>query len=97
VLRVRGRELPLVEGAPLLMGVVNASPESFSDGGLYAGLDAQVARALDLVAAGAHLIDVGGESGVTDRGPLPAEVREHLAAIGADLARMYGTDPVLRA
>ena len=73
VLRVRGRELPLVAGAPLLMGVVNASPESFSDGGLYAGLDAQVARALDLVAAGAHLIDVGGESGVTDRGPLPAE------------------------
>jgi dihydropteroate synthase len=47
------------------MGVVNASPESFSDGGLYAPVDQQAARAEELVAAGAGIIDVGGESGVT--------------------------------
>src|SRR5262249_52229112 len=47
------------------MGVVNASPESFSDGGAYTTLDRQVARAEELVAAGAGIIDVGGESGVT--------------------------------
>jgi dihydropteroate synthase len=47
------------------MGIVNASPESFSDGGRWATLDAQVERALELVADGADLIDVGGESGVT--------------------------------
>src|SRR3954447_9425665 len=56
------------------MGVVNASPESFSDGGLYATVDQQAARAEELVAAGAGIIDVGGESGVTGMGPLePAE------------------------
>ncbi len=51
------------------MGVVNASPESFSDGGLYATVDQQVERALELVAAGAGIIDVGGESGVTGMAP----------------------------
>lgn len=47
------------------MGIVNASPESFSDGGELPTLDAQVTRALELVAAGADIVDVGGESGVT--------------------------------
>jgi dihydropteroate synthase len=55
------------------MGIVNASPESFSDGGEVGGLDAQVERALALVEQGADLIDVGGESGVTDRDPVSAE------------------------
>ena len=55
------------------MGVVNASPESFSDGGLYATVDQQVDRAEELVAAGAGIIDVGGESGVTGMAPLEAE------------------------
>src|SRR5262245_54614260 len=54
------------------MGVVNASPESFSDGGLYATVDQQVNRAEELVAAGAGIIDVGGESGVTGMPPLDA-------------------------
>jgi dihydropteroate synthase len=47
------------------MGIVNASPESFSDGGRWSTLDAQVERARELVEQGADLIDVGGESGVT--------------------------------
>jgi len=71
--RVRGVELTCSPAAPLVMGVVNASPESFSDGGLATTLDAQVARAHELVAAGAHLIDVGGESGVTNTEPLTPE------------------------
>lgn len=54
------------------MGIVNASPESFSDGELVGALDDQVERALAMSAAGAALIDVGGESGVTDRDPVPA-------------------------
>jgi len=57
---------------PAIMGVVNASPESFSDGGDLVGVDAQVARAEELVEAGAAIIDVGGESGVTNRPPLDA-------------------------
>jgi dihydropteroate synthase len=44
------------------MGVLNVTPDSFSDGGLYATADAAVARGLELMAAGADLIDVGGES-----------------------------------
>ena len=55
------------------MGIVNASADSFSDGGAYGTLDAQVERALALVAEGASIIDVGGESGVTDTAPRAPE------------------------
>ena len=52
------------------MGVVNASPDSFSDAGRFAGAGDQFARARELVGAGADLIDVGGESGITNRPPV---------------------------
>ena len=52
------------------MGIVNASPDSFSDAGRFAGPDDQFARARELVGAGADLIDVGGESGITNRPPV---------------------------
>jgi dihydropteroate synthase len=52
---------------PWLMGIVNASPDSFSDAGLEQTLDARVERARALIAAGAEVIDIGGESGVTNR------------------------------
>jgi dihydropteroate synthase len=52
---------------PWLMGIVNASPDSFSDAGAYPDVDARVARARELLAAGADIIDVGGESGITLR------------------------------
>ncbi|MGW7055650.1 dihydropteroate synthase [Streptomyces sp. NPDC054887] len=62
-LRERGR----VEGLPewdrcAVMGVVNVTPDSFSDGGRWFDTTAAVKRGLDLVAQGADLIDVGGES-----------------------------------
>ena len=57
----------------LIMGIVNASPESFSDGGRWATLDDRVARALELVQQGADLIDVGGESGVAGIPAIAAE------------------------
>lgn len=78
VLRASGRVLEL-GGRPRLMGVVNASPDSFSDGGRNATLDQQVALAHELVAAGAELIDVGGESAATDRAPVAIE--EELARV----------------
>lgn len=66
-----GRVLTL--GArPWLMGVVNASPESFSDGAGVGDVDAQVARAAELLDDGADIIDVGGESAITNRPPLSA-------------------------
>jgi dihydropteroate synthase len=69
-LRVPGRTLDIERGRPLLMGIVNASPESFSDGAEVADLAAQLRRALELTEQGADLIDVGGESGVTGVAPL---------------------------
>jgi dihydropteroate synthase len=69
-LRLPGRTLELERGRPLIMGIVNASPESFSDGAEVAGLAKQVRRALALTEEGADLIDVGGESGVTGFPPL---------------------------
>src|SRR3954465_7073764 len=61
-----GRTLVLGE-RPWLMGIVNASPGSFSHGGAYPDLDARVRRARALLDAGADIIDVGGESGITRR------------------------------
>ena len=61
-------------GHPLVMGIVNASPDSFSDAVRHTTLDAQVAHARRLVAEGADLVDVGGESGVTYTGATAEEV-----------------------
>jgi len=58
---------------PFLMGVVNATPDSFSDGGLFLDRDAAVARALRLAEEGADLIDVGGESTRPGAPPVLAE------------------------
>ena len=60
ILRLRGCTLELEHGRPLLMGIVNASPESFSDGSDVADLATQLRRALALAEQGADLIDVGG-------------------------------------
>jgi dihydropteroate synthase len=73
ILRLGDRRFEIERGAPLVMGIVNASPESFSDGGRWSTLDEQVARALELVEQGAQLIDVGGESGVTGVPAVAAE------------------------
>jgi dihydropteroate synthase len=57
-----GRSCRLSLGRPLIMGILNVTPDSFSDGGRYQSLDAAVRRGLELAAEGADLIDVGGES-----------------------------------
>ena len=84
LLRCRSFEWRPTNRTPLVMGVVNASPDSFSDGGELGDLDAQVERALALVADGADIIDVGGESGVTDTPVSPAdlEVRRVVPLVG---------------
>ncbi len=56
-----GRPLPVGERT-LVMGVLNVTPDSFSDGGRLLDLDAAVARGLAMVADGADVVDVGGES-----------------------------------
>lgn len=55
------------------MGVLNVTPDSFSDGGRYATIDSAIARAQEMVAEGADLIDVGGETTRPGSQPVPAE------------------------
>lgn len=58
---VRGKAIDLTKRG-MIMGIVNATPDSFSDGGLHANANAAVAHALEMIAEGAEIIDVGGES-----------------------------------
>ena len=71
-LRTAGGTL-FLGGRPWLMGIVNATPDSFSDAGQNRTLEERVALAGRLLAEGAEVIDIGGESGVTNRPPVPAE------------------------
>ncbi len=64
---------------PLVMGVVNVTPDSFSDGGRHATPDAAVRHALRLVEEGADLLDIGGES--TRPGAAPVPVDEEIRRI----------------
>jgi dihydropteroate synthase len=57
----RGRSL-LPDARPRIMGILNVTPDSFSDGGLSDSLGSALARGLELVGEGADIIDVGGES-----------------------------------
>jgi len=64
---------------PLLMGVVNVTPDSFSDGGLFFDPQQAVVHALGLIEEGADLIDVGGES--TRPGAQPIDAAEELRRV----------------
>jgi dihydropteroate synthase len=71
-LRAGGQRITLA-GAPLLMGIVNATSDSFSDGGELPDVGARVARAHELAADGARILDVGGESAFGGRPSVPAD------------------------
>ncbi|OGS63417.1 MAG: dihydropteroate synthase [Euryarchaeota archaeon RBG_19FT_COMBO_69_17] len=70
------------------MGVLNVTPDSFSDGGLYDSPDAAVSRALRMVEEGADVIDLGGESTRPGADPVPADVE--WSRVGPVLARLAG-------
>jgi dihydropteroate synthase len=88
-----------------LMGILNATPDSFSDRQGEKGLEELVARGRALAAAGAAIVDVGGESGRTDREPVPVEVEvarvvpviERLAAEGLIVSVDTWRAPVVEA
>ncbi len=84
-LAARGVRIPLDD--MVLMGIVNVTPDSFSDGGMYESPDAAVAHGLDLVAQGAAIVDVGGESTRPGADPVPeAEERARVLPVVAELA-----------
>jgi dihydropteroate synthase len=64
---------------PLLMGILNVTPDSFSDGGRFFDADAAVEHGVQLVAEGADLLDVGGES--TRPGAAPVDAEEELRRV----------------
>lgn len=85
------RSLPLARGRrlaldrPLVMGILNVTPDSFSDGGALPTPEAAARRAAELVAQGADLLDLGGESTRPGHTPVPAEeeIRRVVPAVAA--------------
>ena len=88
----RPRSLRLKDGRvirfPAVMGILNVTPDSFSDGGLYMDLDRAVEHALAMEAAGAAIIDIGGES----TRPVGASV----VAVEAEMERVLPVIEALR-
>jgi dihydropteroate synthase len=76
--QIRSRTLTL--DRPLIVGILNVTPDSFSDGGSYFAADAAVAHAEQLVADGADVLDVGGES-TRPQGAAPVEASEELRRV----------------
>lgn len=90
---------------PIIMGILNVTPDSFSDGGRYNRLDAALARAEQMVAQGAGIIDVGGESTRPDSPPVEPQaemdrvlpVLERLQGLGVPLSLDTRRTAVMRA
>lgn len=76
--RIRSQTIDLTHRA-LIMGVLNVTPDSFSDGGQYADPETAIARGLAMVEEGADILDIGGES--TRPGATPVEADEELQRI----------------
>ena len=75
----RERFLSLIGTRPVIMGIVNVTPDSFSDGGLFATRDAALAQARKLAADGADIVDVGAES--TRPGHTPVSAQDEWARL----------------
>ena len=73
------RERTLTFERALVMGILNVTPDSFSDGGRFASTTAAIERGLELVAQGADIVDIGGESHVP--GAEPVDLREELRRV----------------
>ncbi len=85
--KIKSRTLEWAE-RPLIMGILNVTPDSFSDAGTYLDPDAALDRALELEAEGADILDLGGES--TRPGAEPITAETELARILPVLRRLNG-------
>jgi dihydropteroate synthase len=89
-LRLRDRTVAIERGRPLVMGIVNTGPDSFSDDVRLGTVQEQIEHGLALAADGADLVDVGGESGVTYT---PATTTEgEIARVAPVVARLAAQD-----
>ena len=71
--KLRGKVLEL-GGRTLVMGILNITPDSFSDGGKFADYERALAHAFEMISAGADILDIGGESTRPGSAPAPLEV-----------------------
>ncbi|MEO0665805.1 MAG: dihydropteroate synthase [Pseudomonadota bacterium] len=78
--------------APRLMGIINATPDSFSDGGRYDSTEAAMRHAADLAEAGADILDIGGES--TRPGADVVEIEEEIARTAPAIRAMSVAAPI---
>jgi len=90
---LRGTEQLLGERT-LVMGVLNVTPDSFSDGGRFAGADAAIARGMELFAQGAEWVDVGGESTRPGAAPVMAEEETRRVVPVIEGLRSRGAGPL---
>src|SRR5579862_6790296 len=90
VWRCRDRLLR-TDARALVMGIVNVTPDSFSDGGRFTALDAAVAHSLRLVEQGADILDIGGES--TRPGAQPVSLDEELSRVLPVVRELAGRTP----
>ncbi|MGI2326063.1 MULTISPECIES: dihydropteroate synthase [Methylococcus] len=81
----------LAQDRPLIMGILNVTPDSFSDGGLYDDVEQAVRRGVFMAGEGADVIDVGGES--TRPGAEPVEAAVQLARVVPVIERLRGLLP----
>ncbi len=89
-LQIRGRLL-LSGGGPFVFGVLNVTPDSFSDGGRYAGASEAIDAGVRLAEEGADVIDIGGESTRPGSRPVPADEQiRRTQPVIAELARRFG-------
>lgn len=86
--RLRAGRFLLTLDRPLIMGVVNVTPDSFSDGGCFLEVDRAVEHARRLIEEGAHILDVGGES--TRPGAPPLSLQEEADRVLPVIAAVNG-------
>ncbi len=90
-LECAGRELDLAQ--PQVMGILNVTPDSFSDGGVFFARDAALRQAREMHLAGAAIIDVGGES--TRPGAEPVELQQELDRVIPVIEALHGELPAV--
>jgi dihydropteroate synthase len=89
--KIKDRVMPIGERT-LIMGILNVTPDSFSDGGQFVSLDAALAHAEQMISEGADIIDVGGES--TRPGGEPVTVEEEIRRVVPVIEALAGRIPV---
>ncbi len=77
-----------LKSRPAVMGILNLTPDSFSDGGRFQAFDAAIAHAKSMVVAGCDIVDIGGESTRPSATPVPQA--EELARVGDVLRTLAG-------